>query len=53
MWIDNGDGSFIAEKGDTLWGLQQETGKDWHESDWDKTKDPRSLQIGDTVNLGK
>ena len=28
MWIDNGDGSFIAEKGDTLWGLQQETGKD-------------------------
>ncbi|MCL2293764.1 MAG: hypothetical protein FWC36_02710 [Spirochaetes bacterium] len=29
MWIDNNDGTFTAEKGDTLWGL---FGKDWRES---------------------
>lgn len=28
MWTENGDGSFVAEKGDTLLGLQQDTGKD-------------------------
>ena len=53
MWKNNGDGTFTAEKDDTLWGLQQETGKDWHESNWDKKRDPRTLQIGETVDMGK
>jgi len=29
MWIDNNDGTFTAEKGDTLWGLKEKTGTDW------------------------
>ena len=52
MWIDNGDGTFTAEKDDTLWGLQQETGKDWHNSNWKKDRDPRTLQIGETIDMG-
>ena len=51
MWINNGDGTFTAEKGDTLWGLSQETGKSWKESDY--KRDPKNLQIGETVDMGK
>ena len=49
MWINNEDGSFTAEKGDTLWGLQQETGKDWKSFDYQG--EPEELQIGQRVNI--
>jgi hypothetical protein len=48
-WIDNGDGTFIAEKGDTLWGLQQDTGRDWKTSDY--SGKPELLQIGQKVSF--
>lgn len=50
LWIDNGNGSFTAEKNDTLWGLGQETGRDWQETGFDR--DPKNLQIGETVSCG-
>jgi RHS repeat-associated protein len=49
MWINNYDGTFTAEKDDTLWGLQQETGRDWKTSDY--TGDPKKLQIGQRVSF--
>jgi hypothetical protein len=48
-WVDNGDGTFTAEKGDTLWGLQQDTGKSWTTSDYNG--DPKKLQIGQVVSF--
>jgi hypothetical protein len=45
MWIDNGDGTYTAEKGDTLWGLY---GKDWREKSGYEG-DPTKLQIGEVV----
>ena len=45
MWIDNGDGTYTAEKGDTLWGKY---GADWKEKSG-FTRDPRTLQVGETV----
>ncbi|HMB00445.1 MAG TPA: RHS repeat-associated core domain-containing protein, partial [Spirochaetota bacterium] len=47
LWINNGDGSFTAEKDDTLSGLQKETGRDWKDTGFNR--DPKSLQIGETV----
>ena len=45
MWLDNGDGTYTAEKGDTLWDLY---GNDWKEkSEFDRG--PRTLQSGETV----
>ena len=45
MWIDNGDGTYTAEKDDTLW---DKYGADWKEkSGFDR--DPKTLQIGETV----
>lgn len=45
MWKNNGDGTFTAEKDDTLWGLY---GKDWQKySNYEG--DPTKLQVGDTV----
>ncbi|MGI5174487.1 hypothetical protein H0R92_12930, partial [Treponema sp. OMZ 840] len=52
-WVNNGDATFTAQKKATLSGLQRLTGKDWHESNWDKTRDPRTLQVGETVDMGK
>ena len=44
-WINNGDGTYTAEKGDTLYGLY---GDDWKEkSGFDR--DPRTLQPGEIV----
>ena len=44
-WIDNENGTFTAEKEDTLWGLY---GSDWKKySNFDR--DPRTLQVGETV----
>jgi hypothetical protein len=51
LWVDNGDGAFTAEKGDTLWGLQQETGRDWKSSDY--TGDPEKLQIGQKISFSE
>jgi RHS repeat-associated protein len=51
MWINNTDGTFTAEKGDTLWGLQQETGRDWKSSDY--TGNPEKLQVWQKVNFAE
>ena len=48
-WINNCDGTFTAEKGDTLWGLQVETGRSWKSSDF--KGDPKLLQIGQVVSF--
>ena len=49
LWTDNGDGSFTAEAGDTLSGLQQETGRNWQDTGFNR--DPKTLQIGETVSF--
>ena len=45
MWVDNHDGTYIAEKGDTLLGLY---GSNWKEKS-NYQGDPAKLQIGQTV----
>ena len=45
MWIDNHDGTFTAQEGDTLYGLYGET---WQEQS-NFTRDPATLQVGETV----
>ena len=45
MWIDNEDGTYTAEEGDTLYGLY---GDDW-QSKSGFTRDPTSLQVGEIV----
>lgn len=45
MWVDNEDGTFTAEQGDTLWDLY---GADWQEKSG-YTGNPSELQIGETV----
>jgi len=45
MWDDNGDGTWTAVAGDTLWGLY---GADWKEKSG-YTGDPRKLQVGEKV----
>lgn len=49
LWINSGDGSFIAQKGDTLSKLQVQTGRDWHDTGF--SRDPRTLQIGEKVSF--
>ena len=45
MWIDNEDGTFTAQEGDTLYNLY---GDDWKvKSGFDR--DPSTLQVGETV----
>ncbi len=44
-WVDNEDGTFTAEEGDTLWNLY---GSDWKEKSGFEG-DPTKLQVGDTV----
>ena len=44
---------FSARKGATLSGLQRLTGKDWRDSNWNKKRDPKTLQVGETVDTGK
>jgi len=51
LWVDNGDGSFIAEKNDTLSGLQSDTGRDWKTSNFNR--DPKTLQIGESVSFAE
>lgn len=48
MWIDEGDGTFRAEKGDTLYKLQEQTGLSWQETNF--KGNPRHLQIGQRVS---
>ena len=45
QWIDNHDGTFTAEKGDTLWAKY---GKDWYEKSG-YTGNPEKLQVGEIV----
>ena len=45
QWIDNEDGTFTAEAGDTLYDLY---GEDWQEKSG-FTRDPRTLKVGETV----
>ena len=45
LWIKNSDGTYTAQKGDTLWGLY---GSSWKEQSG-FTRDPSTLQIGETV----
>ena len=45
MWVDNEDGTYTAEEGDTLHGLY---GDDWQEKSG-FTRDPTTLQVGETV----
>ena len=48
-FIDNGDGTFTAEQGDTLFNLY---GDNWQEmSGFDPDRDPRTLQIGEVVGI--
>ena len=44
-WVDNEDGTFTVEEGDTLWDLY---GSDWQEKSG-FAGDPTKLQVGDTV----
>ncbi len=44
-WTDNGDGTYTAESGDTLYGLY---GENWQQKSG-FNKDPRTLQVGETV----
>ena len=45
MWIDNHDGTYTAESGNTLYDLY---GDEWKEKSG-FTRDPRTLQIGEIV----
>jgi hypothetical protein len=49
MWKDNGDGTFTAQKDDTLW---DKYGADWREKSG-FTRDPTTLQVGETVGKKK
>ena len=46
-WINNGDGTYTAQEGATLWGLQQQTGKSWQSFGY--SGNPKNLQIGEIV----
>ena len=46
-WINNGDGTFTAMRGATLYGL---AGPHWREFT-DFSRDPRTLQVGEIVRL--
>lgn len=49
LWVNSGNGSFTAEKGDTLSKLQVQTGRNWHDTGF--SRDPRTLQIGEKVSF--
>ena len=44
-WTDNGDGTYTAESGDTLYGLY---GEDWQQKSG-FNRDPKTLQVGEAV----
>jgi len=48
-WINNGDGTYTAQEGATLWGLQQQTGKNWQSFGY--SRNPKNLQHGDIVGV--
>jgi len=54
IWIPNPDGSFTAEKGDTIWGLENQQGVA-HGTISNLNPDlvPENLQVGQTVNAAK
>jgi RHS repeat-associated protein len=50
MWVDNEDGTYTAEEGDTLWGLaEQETGNGSNWESFGYEGDPTKLQIGQVI----
>ena len=48
-WTNNGDGTYTAKPGATLWGLQQETGVNWQDFGFDRS--PETLQVGETITV--
>ncbi|MCF0124477.1 MAG: LysM peptidoglycan-binding domain-containing protein [Clostridia bacterium] len=48
LWTDNSDGSFTAQKGDTLWDLSRKTGCSIDSFDY--KGNPKELQIGQKVS---
>jgi len=48
-WTNNGDGTYTAKPGATLWRLQQETGVNWQDFGFDRS--PETLQVGETITV--
>ena len=48
-WINNGDGAYTAQESATLWGLQQQTGKNWQSFGY--SRNLKNLQPGDIVGV--
>jgi RHS repeat-associated protein len=58
LWIIRGDGTAIAEPGDTLWGLARQLtdrGINWERYEFAddplRTIDPKTLQVGAVINI--
>ena len=49
QWIENEDGSYTAQEKDTLWGLYQQKGIAWRDTDY--SGKPENLQVGQTVRI--
>jgi len=55
LWYKNAQGGWVAERGDTLWGLAARPdvygdGNRWREFGF--KRDPRTLQIGEVIKVG-
>jgi hypothetical protein len=45
--------ALLQPKNMILFGdYNRETGKDWHESNWKDGRDPRTLQVGEKIDMG-
>jgi RHS repeat-associated protein len=58
LWIFRGDGTAVAEPGDTLWGLARQLtdrGINWERYEFAgdplRTIDPKTLQVGAVINI--
>ena len=53
LWYKNAQGGWVAERGDTLWGLADklyDNGNRWTEFGF--KRDPRTLQVGEVIKVG-
>jgi len=48
LWIENTDGSWTAEKNDTLSGWSKKTGLKWEETNF--SGDPKKLKVGQKIS---